>query len=118
MPPCPQGRPHVPPPSAYFEARVREHGFCPNAPAFHDSPGNDEAQKRLKDSNHYHCCKFHGRLQLHGSQETRPSQPTAVTDFKSVAGKREGLLVRDHPMTQNYDRVTLVIDDTGHTKMR
>jgi hypothetical protein len=40
-------------------------------------------------------------------------QPTAVTDFKSVAGKWEGLLIRDHPMTQNYDRVTLVIDDTG-----
>src|SRR6267142_6099529 len=40
-------------------------------------------------------------------------QPTAVTDFKSVAGKWEGLLTRDNPMTQNYDRVTLVIDDTG-----
>lgn len=45
--------------------------------------------------------------------ETSPWQPTAVTDFKSVAGKWEGLLIRDHPMTQNYDRVTLVIDDTG-----
>ena len=44
---------------------------------------------------------------------TEPRQPTAVTDFKSVAGKWEGLLIRDHPMTQNYDRVTLVIDDTG-----
>jgi hypothetical protein len=40
-------------------------------------------------------------------------QPTAVTDFKSVAGKWEGLLIRDDPRTQNYDRVTLVIDDTG-----
>ena len=44
---------------------------------------------------------------------TETRQPTAVTDFKSVAGKWEGLLIRDHPMTQNYDRVTLVIDDTG-----
>ena len=40
-------------------------------------------------------------------------QPTAVSDFKSVAGKWEGLLTRDSAMTQNYDRVTLVIDDTG-----
>ena len=40
-------------------------------------------------------------------------QPTAVTDFKSVAGKWEGLLTRDSAMTQNYDRVTLVIEDTG-----
>jgi hypothetical protein len=44
---------------------------------------------------------------------TETRQPTAVTDFKSVAGKWEGLLIRDHYMTQNYDRVTLVIDDTG-----
>ena len=44
---------------------------------------------------------------------TETRQPTAVTDFKSVAGKWEGLLIRDNPMTQNYDRVTLVIDDTG-----
>jgi hypothetical protein len=44
---------------------------------------------------------------------TETRQPTAVTDFKSVAGKWEGLLIRDHPMTQNYDRVTLVIGDTG-----
>jgi len=44
---------------------------------------------------------------------TETRQPTAVTDFKSVARKWEGLLIRDHPMTQNYDRVTLVIDDTG-----
>jgi hypothetical protein len=40
-------------------------------------------------------------------------QPTAVTDFKSVAGKWEGLLTRDNAMTQNYDRVNLVIGDTG-----
>jgi hypothetical protein len=44
---------------------------------------------------------------------TSQLQPTAVTDFKSVAGKWEGLLTRDNAMTQNYDRVTLVIDDTG-----
>jgi len=44
---------------------------------------------------------------------TETRQPTAVTDFKSVAGKWEGLLIRDHPMTQNYDRVIFVIDDTG-----
>lgn len=44
---------------------------------------------------------------------TETRQPTAVTDFKSVAGKWEGLLIRDHPFTQNYDRVTLVIDETG-----
>ena len=45
--------------------------------------------------------------------ETSPWQPTAVTDFKSVAGKWEGLLTRDNAMTQNYDRVNLVIGDTG-----
>ena len=44
---------------------------------------------------------------------TETRQPTAVTDFKSVSGKWEGLLIRDHPMTQNYDRVNLVIGDTG-----
>ena len=43
--------------------------------------------------------------------ETRQAVP--ITDFKSVAGKWEGLLNRDHPFTQNYDRATLVIDDTG-----
>jgi hypothetical protein len=44
---------------------------------------------------------------------TETMQPTAITDFKSVAGKWEGLLVRDHPFTQNYDRATLIIGDTG-----
>ena len=44
---------------------------------------------------------------------TETWQPTAVTEFKSVAGKWEGLLIRDHPMTQNYDRATLLIGDTG-----
>ena len=40
-------------------------------------------------------------------------QPTAVTDFKSVAGKWEGLLTSDDPKVLNFDRATLVIDDTG-----
>jgi hypothetical protein len=40
-------------------------------------------------------------------------QPTAITDFKSVAGKWEGLLIREHYFTQNYDRATLVIGETG-----
>ena len=40
-------------------------------------------------------------------------QPTAITDFKSVAGKWEGPLIRDHYFTQNYDRATLVIGETG-----
>jgi hypothetical protein len=44
---------------------------------------------------------------------TETLQPTAVTDFKTVAGKWEGLLTRDNAMTQNYDRVNLVIGDTG-----
>ena len=45
--------------------------------------------------------------------ETRQWQPTAVTDFKSVEGKWEGLLTSNDPMVLNYDRATLVIDDTG-----
>jgi hypothetical protein len=45
-------------------------------------------------------------------RETRQWQPTAVTDFKSVAGKWEGLLVRN-PRTRDDDWVTLVIGDTG-----
>ena len=45
--------------------------------------------------------------------ETRQWQPTAVTDFKSVAGKWEGLLTSNDPLVLNYDRATLVIDDTG-----
>jgi hypothetical protein len=45
--------------------------------------------------------------------ETRQWQPTAVTDFKSVAGKWEGLLISNDPGVLNYDRATLVIDDTG-----
>ena len=45
----------------------------------------------------------------------RPSQwqPTAVTDFKSVGGKWEGQLIRDHYFTQNYDWATIAIGDTG-----
>jgi hypothetical protein len=45
--------------------------------------------------------------------ETRQWQPTAVTDFKSVAGKWDGLLTSNDPRVLNYDRATLVIDDTG-----
>ena len=45
--------------------------------------------------------------------ETGSWQPTAVTDFKSVAGKWEGHLIPDHYFTQNYDRAILVIGDTG-----
>jgi hypothetical protein len=40
-------------------------------------------------------------------------QPTAITDFKNVAGKWEGPLVRDHYFTQNFDRATIAIGDTG-----
>ncbi len=45
--------------------------------------------------------------------ETRQWQPTAVTDFKSVAGKWDGLLISNDPRVLNYDRATLVIDNTG-----
>ena len=44
---------------------------------------------------------------------TETRQSTAVTDFKSVAGKWEGPLIREHYFTQNYDRAILVIGDTG-----
>ena len=45
--------------------------------------------------------------------ETRQWQPTAVTDFKSIAGKWEGLLTSEDPRALHFDRATLVIDDTG-----
>ena len=45
-------------------------------------------------------------------RETRQWQPTPATDFKSVAGKWEGLLIRS-PRTPDDDWVTLVIGDTG-----
>jgi len=45
-------------------------------------------------------------------RETRQWQPTPATDFKTVAGKWEGLLVRN-PRTPDDDWVTLVIGDTG-----
>jgi hypothetical protein len=45
--------------------------------------------------------------------ETRQWQPTAITNFKSVAGKWEGLLTSNDPRALNYDRATLVIYDTG-----
>jgi hypothetical protein len=40
-------------------------------------------------------------------------RPTAVTDFKSVAGKWEGFRTSDDPRALHFDRATLVIDDTG-----
>jgi hypothetical protein len=46
------------------------------------------------------------------SVEPRQWQPTSATDFKSVAGKWEGLLVRS-PRTPDDDWVTMVISDTG-----
>jgi hypothetical protein len=46
------------------------------------------------------------------SGDTRQWQPAAVTDFKSVAGKWEGLLIRN-PRTPDDDWVTLVIADSG-----
>ena len=45
-------------------------------------------------------------------REARQWQPAAATDFKSVAGKWEGLLIRI-PRTRDDDWVTLVISDTG-----
>jgi hypothetical protein len=45
--------------------------------------------------------------------ETRQWQLTAVTDFKSVTGKWDGLLTSDDPRVLNFDRATLVIDDMG-----
>jgi hypothetical protein len=45
--------------------------------------------------------------------ETRQWQPTAVTDFKSVTGKWDGLLTSNDPRVLNFDRATLVIDDMG-----
>jgi hypothetical protein len=45
-------------------------------------------------------------------REARQWQPTAATDFKSVAGKWEGLLIRS-PRTPDDDWVTLVIGDAG-----
>jgi hypothetical protein len=44
--------------------------------------------------------------------EKRQWQPTAIPDFKSVAGKWEGLLVRN-PRTRDDDWVTFVIGETG-----
>src|SRR5215510_16075104 len=46
------------------------------------------------------------------SKETRQWQPTTIADFKNVAGKWEGLLVRN-PRTRDDDWVTFVISDTG-----
>jgi hypothetical protein len=45
--------------------------------------------------------------------ETHQRQPTALSDFKSIAGRWEGLLTSNDPKVLNYDRATLVVDDTG-----
>jgi len=45
-------------------------------------------------------------------KQTRRWQPAMVADFKSVAGKWEGLLVRN-PRTRDDDWVTVVISETG-----
>ena len=49
---------------------------------------------------------------LMGAKETRQYQPTSIADTKSVAGKWQGLLVRN-PRTRDDDWVTLVISETG-----
>lgn len=49
---------------------------------------------------------------LMDSKEKRQWQPTTITDMKSVAGKWEGLLVRN-PRTRDDDWVTLAISETG-----
>jgi hypothetical protein len=46
------------------------------------------------------------------SKETRRWQPVTIADFNSVAGKWEGLLVRN-PRTRDDDWVTVVISNTG-----
>jgi hypothetical protein len=45
-------------------------------------------------------------------EEPRQLQPATIADFKSVAGKWEGLLVRN-PRTRDDDWVTVVISETG-----
>jgi hypothetical protein len=45
-------------------------------------------------------------------KDTRQWRPTTIADFKSVAGKWQGLLVRN-PRTRDDDWVTFVISDTG-----
>ena len=47
------------------------------------------------------------------SSVTPQWQTTAVTDFRSVTGKWEGLLTSDDPRALHFDRATFVIDDTG-----
>jgi hypothetical protein len=43
----------------------------------------------------------------------RQWQPSAVIDFRSVAGKWEGFVTADDPRTLQFDRVTFVIDEMG-----
>jgi hypothetical protein len=49
---------------------------------------------------------------LMAPKETRQWQPTTITDLKSVAGKWQGLLVRN-PRNREDDWVTLAIGETG-----
>jgi hypothetical protein len=45
-------------------------------------------------------------------RETRQWQPASIADFKTVAGKWEGLLIRN-PRTPDDDWVTFIISDKG-----
>jgi hypothetical protein len=49
---------------------------------------------------------------LMAPKETRQWQPTTITDLKSVAGKWQGLLVRN-PRNREDDWVTFSIGETG-----
>jgi hypothetical protein len=53
------------------------------------------------------ACSF-----MASKDDTRQWQPTAVTDVKSVAGKWQGLFVRN-PRDREDDWVTLVINEAG-----
>jgi hypothetical protein len=53
----------------------------------------------------------HSRLQLHDSDGNTAAD--CCNRFQKRCWEMGGVLIQDHPMTQNYDRVTLVIDDTG-----
>jgi hypothetical protein len=54
----------------------------------------------------------HGRLQLHGS-DGNTMAADCCNRFQKRCWEMGGTLTRDNAMTQNYDRVNLVIGDTG-----
>jgi hypothetical protein len=54
---------------------------------------------------------------LMAPEERRQLKPATISDFKSVAGTWEGLLVRN-PRTRDDDWVTLVIGETGTYEFR